>query len=152
MIPEKDTYVRIIFRNSMQAEGYVESWSDKRAVLRSDEGLSLLIIQDPVADIMLIKVFPETEESDETIETPPPFRSTEQVKRREEIDEDFEDVKRETEIDQYLKAKTLLELRKLQMEQDRKIISEQLKDHTPTHSQVKVQYELPGFFKKQGSK
>lgn len=146
MILEKGTYVRIIFRNSMRAEGYVESWSDKQAVLRSDEGLSLLIIQDPIADIMLIKVFPESKEAAPTNDLPTrPI--TEEIKRREEIDDDFEKVKREASIDQYLKAKTLLELRKLQMEQDRKIVSERLKDHTPNHSQVKVQYELPGFLK-----
>lgn len=147
MIPVKNQYVKVIFKNSIQAEGYVETWSENQVILRADEGLSLLIIQDPQADIMLVKVFPEPEEQTNVPEPQPVI--TEEVKRKEDIDQDFEEVKREAEIDQYLKAKTLLELRKLQMEQDRKIISEKLRDHTPSPSQVKVpKYELPGFFKK----
>jgi hypothetical protein len=140
MIPLKEQWVKVFFRNSMQAEGYVEFWSEEQAVLRADEGLSLLIIQDVKADIMAVKVYtyPDAKKPNEPKITD----------ERAPLDEEFEKVKRETQIDEYLKAKTLLELRKLQAEQDRKIISERLKDHTPT-SQVKVpKYELPGFLKK----
>lgn len=144
MIPSKDQWVKVFFRNSMQAEGYVEFWSEEQAVLRADEGLSLLIIQDVKADIMAVKVFTYSDPEPVEPESPnkPKFTDT------TPLDEEFEKVKRETQMEEYLKAKTLLELRKLQAEQDRKIISEKLKDHTPT-SQVKVpKYELPGFLKK----
>lgn len=143
MIPSKNQWVKVFFRNSTQAEGYVEFWSDEKAVLRADEGLSLLIIQDVKADIMLVKVYPDPK--------PEPKIPEKRIKFSQEIEEEFERVSQETQSDEYLKAKTLLELRKLQAEQDRKIISEKLKDHTPT--QVKVpKYELPGFLKKQSTK
>jgi hypothetical protein len=139
MIPLKEQWVKVFFRNSMQAEGYVEFWSEEQAVLRADEGLSLLIIQDVKADIMAVKVY--------TYPDPPPPKEP-KIAEKTPLDEEFEKVRREDKIDEYLKAKTLIELRKLQAEQDRKIISEKLREHTPT-SQVKVpKYELPGLFKK----
>lgn len=144
MIPLKDQWVKVFFRNSMQAEGYVEFWSEEQAVLRADEGLSLLIIQDVKADIMAVKVYPDPVPNEPKITDATPIE-------RKLIDEEFEKVKRETQMEEYLKAKTLIELRKLQAEQDRKIISEKLREHTPT--QVKVpKYELPGLFKKQSTK
>lgn len=151
MTPVKNQWVKVIFRNSAQAEGYVEFWSDTKAILRSDEGLSLLIIQDVTADIMAVKVYPE-----DAVHQPPgeePKVVVEEVQRKEELDVEFEKT-RETRMEEYLKAKTLIELRKLQAEQDRKIISEKLKDHVPsTMVASKVQkYELPGFLKKQSVK
>jgi len=145
MIPSKDQYVRIIFKNSTHAEGFVESWSGREAVLRSADGTSLLIIQDVAADIMAVKVYFDPPEKQSKIE--------EEIERKQEIEQDFEEVHKEPEIDQYAKARTLLELRKLQAEQDRKIVSEKLKDHTATQTNVTVpKYELPGFFKKQSAK
>ncbi len=149
MTPIKNQYVRVIFRNSSHVEGFVEQWSEQKALLRSSDGKSLLIIQDVCADIMAIKVYLEPQPEAQLVEP----KVTTEVQRKREIDDDFdaEVCKREENIDQYLRAKTLLELRKLQAEQDRKIIAGKLKDHMPT--QVRVpKYELPGFLKKQSAK
>lgn len=146
MIPQKDEYVRVIFRNSTQAEGIVQSWSEHEAILRSLDGASLLIIQDTSSDIMAVKVYLAAPD------TSTPDVLDKEIEHKEEIDSDFEEVKQEVGVDEYLRAKTLLELRRLQLEQDRKIISERLKDHTPSGNQMKVQYELPRFFKKQSFK
>jgi len=148
MIPVKDQYIKLFLRNGTHVEGYVEQWSDRQAILRSDDGLSYLVVQNVTEDVMLIKIFNEPESViDPEYKAPkePPFYP------RRDMTEEFERVRREPAIDEHLKAKTLLELRKLQIEQDRKIISERLKDHTPT--QIKVtNYELPRFFKKQSAK
>ncbi len=148
MIPTKDQYVKVIFKNSAQADGFVEKWTDKKAVLRSPDGKTVLIIQDVTADIMAVKVFLEPMPQASICE--PPIEDVDQEDDQptsDELEDDFEEVLRETKIEEYLKAKTLIELRRLQAEQDKKIISQKIKNHLPT--QVKVpSYELPRFFKK----
>lgn len=140
MIPTKDQYVKIIFKNSTQADGFVEEWSDQKAILRSQDGKSLLIIPDILTNVLAIKVY---------LESPQPahVKVEAALRKKEELNHSFENSKKENYDDGYLKAKTLLELRKLQAELDKKIVSEKLKDHT--FSQMKVpKYELPRFLKK----
>jgi len=59
----KDQLVKIMFRNGQHVEGIVDIW-DKDYVLRSEDGKSVLIIQDPEQDIMLIKVVLRNDEED----------------------------------------------------------------------------------------
>jgi len=148
MTPNKNQWVKVFFRNSFQAEGYVDFWSDELAILRSDEGLSLLIIQDVKADIMAVKISIAPQAV-----ALPAEKIIKEVQRKEEIDSSFEEARNEIQNEEYLRAKTLVELRKLQAEQDRKIISEKLKNHIPQMGASKVQkYELPGFLQKQSIK
>ena len=56
MKPVKGNQVHIFFRNGMQAEGIVESWSDGVSVLGTSDPTRKLIINKTSDDIMMIKI------------------------------------------------------------------------------------------------
>ena len=56
MIPVKGSRVKIFFRNGLIEEGFVESWSDEKSVIRSLNSSNLLVIQQTQSDVIAIKI------------------------------------------------------------------------------------------------
>lgn len=56
MTPQINQYVKCYLRNATTFEGLVEEWSDKQVVLKSSKNDDLLIIHNPIADIMLTTI------------------------------------------------------------------------------------------------
>jgi hypothetical protein len=56
MTPQAGNTVVIIFRNNIQIDGEVVSWSDNKAVLKSLSGSSFIVIQKPLEDILFYKI------------------------------------------------------------------------------------------------
>jgi len=139
-LPNIGQYIKCIFRNGVTSEGVVEEWNDKMAQLRSLDGKSILIITNPTADIMLIKIM--LEDTSDLDNAPAPVLE-------ETIQED-DDHKPAILINPYNVDynKNLVELRKEKAEQERRILTEKLREHIPTMGSGKVKYEQPGFYKK----
>lgn len=142
MIPQPGQRVKCIFRNGVVAEGLVEEWFNNTAKLRSLDDQSILIITNPTADIMLIKIMLDNHPnlSDNTLPT-----------ITESIEQAQSNKSSETlVVDPYNPdyTKSLVDLRKELAEQSRRIIAEKLKEHRPTIGGGKVKYEYPGSNKK----
>lgn len=125
---EVGQYVKIVFRNSTQAEGTVESWSDKESVLVSADQFSKFVIFNTQEDVMAVKI---------CFETP----IVEVKKKFEETVEEFKRVYAEPSDDEF-RNQNLAQLKILMNEQEKKIISEKIKSHTITNSRP-TQYGLP---------
>lgn len=132
--------VKIMFRNGTSVEGIIYRWEEDEYVLRSVDGESILYIQDPVQDIMAIKVIVSKQQEHST-NTKLPLN-----KMQDQIEEIAKNIIKEPN-DRDNKIRTLAELKIAQAEAERKIISEKLKDHHIGETR-KVAYGLPGFFKK----
>lgn len=155
MMPVVGQHVKCILRTGAMAEGIVEEWLDDVVQLRSLDGESVLIIPHPNDDIILIKivlsmvkidspVINEINDSADVIDS----RGVQIIegelnqKYQEAIALPIEDPKR---------VKTLAELRIMMAAQEKKIISEKVKNHHITET-PKVQYGQPRFLKKQSPK
>lgn len=127
MTPKINEQIKCIFRNGLVIKGIVEYW-DIYAKLKSLDGKSILIIQRPVDDIMLIEIMiePQTSQLQKIADVIPssPFNPEHNKK--------------------------LAELKKELIEQDKNIIANKLRNHSPS-TFTKVNYEQPRFSKKQGS-
>ena len=135
MTPKVNDYVRIFFRNGMQAEGNIIMWSSNRSSLALPDGKSTCIIMKTDEDIMMLQILNDISET--------------KIGLREhfnELEEQFENTV-ELPSDDDLRLKKLADLKKMMIEQEKKIISEQLKDHTISTVQ-RPQYGTPDIFKK----
>jgi hypothetical protein len=108
MNPEKGAVVRVYFKSGLFEDGTVESWSDNKTVLKSPSGTSLIIIQNTLQDVLLVKV--DVGESKPIIEVP--------------IDDELK--LEEPEPNQNLRVMKLAELRKQKGIEERKLAREQL--------------------------
>lgn len=135
MNPQINDYIKIIFRNGMQAEGHVVSWSETRSVLSLPDGKSTCIIMNCNEDIMMIQVLNNL--------TNTKIGLREHMTELEEKFEDAHDLPSNNEM----RLKKLAELKKMMIDQEKKIISEQLKDHTISTTQ-RPQYGNLDIFKK----
>lgn len=135
MIPQPGQHVKCLLRTSTIAEGIVESWTPECAVLKSLDGESLLILHRPNEDIVLTKVLLPPGKNEEEI----PIKAT--IPR--DLKPEFEQaVAEENSID--VRTKSLVELKQLQSQQERKILVGKLKEHHLGQTQ-EVNYEQPGF-------
>jgi len=140
MIPQKGHYVKIMFRNGTQAEGYVESWSDQQSVLKSSDNSNLFLIQKTVEDVMAIKIILEkAPESQIVLE-----------EKLEEYQQEFEQVYEQPSADD-LRIKNLAQLKCAMIEQERKITASKLRQHIVGGNERKNSYEH-GLFTKQSTK
>ena len=134
---EKGQYVKVVFKNSTQLEGVVESWTEKQAILRSVSGDSLMIIQNTSEDVMAIKIILDF--------TPP----TEVPKKLSIMEEKFEAV-RATPVSDPHRLQRLADLRKQANQAEKEIIANKLKDNRPEPRESK--YGFPNLTKKHSSK
>jgi hypothetical protein len=129
---EKEQRVKLLFKNGLSIEGFIDSWVEGNYILRSLDGESLLIIQSPDEDIMAVKVMlhmqPAIKENPEKTASQP----------------------EEPPSEQELRIRKLAELRLEAAAEERRIISSKLKDHHIGDVR-KVGYGLPGFLKKPSS-
>lgn len=138
--------VKVFFKNGVLIEGQVDTWTHKEAVLFNDQN-EMFIIQDTTADVLCVKVTKYVSDVKDTKQDSYPIPSNNDY---EEVDmgdlaQEVEEIKSKP-IDQ-LSLMRLAELKKLQSIEDRKAIENKLKSHTINTTQ-KVQYGIPGFFKK----
>lgn len=140
MIPE-NSRVKILLRNNTIAEGIVQEWGEI-VKLQSFNKQSYMIVLHPKEDIILVKVFSEdaTEEVDVVLEKQP----LENVKN--ELEQKFQQVV-DQPSDDPTRMESLVELRKLLVQQDRQILANKLKSHHIGQTR-KVEYGSPRFFAK----
>lgn len=55
MIPQPGNIVVLFFRNGVQLEGEVISWTDDKSVLKSPTGVSTIVVQKTLDDVMFYK-------------------------------------------------------------------------------------------------
>lgn len=55
MIPQPGNIVVVIFRTGIQIEGEVISWSDNKSILKSLAGVSTIVIQKTLEDVLFFK-------------------------------------------------------------------------------------------------
>lgn len=130
MILKPGQYIKILFRTGISVEGTVKQWDDDDCVILSADKKSFLFIPHAQDDIMVIQVVIDRPTTD----------IVENIKKY-----------KDNESDEDLKLKTLGELYKDKIEQDRKIVKDKLKDHNIENVR-RVEYGLPGFFSKPNSK
>lgn len=130
LTPSVGQYIKCLLSNNSLIEGYVESWTSVQVQLKSLDGKSILIINRPDDVISVIKIALDSAKKQENLT---------------DLDSQFKKAYDEPSGSD-LRTKKLAELRILQAEQDKKNVSDKLKDHTIGQIK-KVQYGYPGFIK-----
>jgi len=140
MTPQTGQHVKVILSNGVIAEGIVEEWHPNTVQLRSIDGESILIINKPTEDIMLIKIILEKpkEKAD--------FESVPSVEEANEFAAHFQEVADSTDPYDNAGVKTLAQLRIELNKQERRIIAEKLKEHRPGIGSKSISrtYNYPG--------
>jgi hypothetical protein len=126
--------IKILFRNNTSAEGIVEVWEDGDYILRSLDGKSILIIQDPVQDIMAIKVM--LDDSQEIIEMPEDIATQSTIPPPQPTIEIIE------ASNDDLRHKKLAELRIAAIAHEKMMVAEKLRSHHISTS-MPVKYTFP---------
>lgn len=129
---EPNQYIKIMFKNGISIEGIVISWEQDNFVLKSDREESFFIIQNPKDDIIAIKIMIKQKQIAPAIAPQIPINETNKLSEEE------------------LKIRKIADLRIALAQQEKEIISNKLKNDTINEVR-KVEYGLPGFFKKQSS-
>lgn len=129
--------VKVMFRNGASVEGIVDIW-DEDYVLRSIDGKSVLLIQDPVQDIMAVKIILEdasitNETNIETHGNVAKVKNTSQLRdnrqqQLKEISKRLQDDAVPTSME--LRAKKLAELRLAAIAEEKRMVAEKLSNHT----------------------
>lgn len=171
MKPEIGDTVKI-FINASVIEGKVHKWGRKIVLSSDDQKNSFMVITKP-EDIFMYKltkneiVEPVNPAVDDQIEMENvdtqhdlfiPNDSDEILEEDIKIPEwitaepkvEMEGVSKDSGEDLSLHGKTLAELHKLKIEEERKILAQRMKQ-AKLNPSLGVKYELPGFFKKQES-
>lgn len=151
MTPKNGQHVKCVLRTGAVVEGIVQEWANNKVQLRSVDGESVLIIPHPEEDIMIIKIIltmpkinlPTVDKMEDRTEI-----ETSQVLRSIEgsLEYKFQEAEK-LPSDDPLKMKTLAELRAALLAQEKKIISEKLRNHYISNTK-KAQYGYPGPNKK----
>ncbi len=127
MTPQKGQYVKLMFRNGAQAEGFVESWSDAQSVLKSDNG-SLFLVQRTAEDVMAVKIVMDFV----------PRVTLEQ--KLEEYQQQFDEELEKPSSDD-LRIKNLAQLKSAMIQQEKKITAAKLSSHDISSGNRKSSYE-----------
>lgn len=142
MIPNTNNIVKIHFKSGLQLTGKVEKWAESEAILISSDGECRIIIPHPSDDIVAILILPDRANIKQKI-----------VAKEEEkviLEKKLEETLKEPSGDN-LRVKKLAELRILLAEQDKKIITDKLKDHH-LPAPKEASYGYPRFYKKPSTK
>jgi hypothetical protein len=106
----------------MQTEGYVTSWSEAMSVVSMPDGKSSCLIMKTLDDVLSVQVFHDNSET--------------KVGLREHmsnLEEQFQATYEMPSADD-LRLKKLSDLKKLMVEQEKKIIKDKLVDHYATNN------------------
>lgn len=118
-------HVKVVFKNGTVIEGIVKEWVSNYVELQSLNDESIMIIAQPEEDIMLIKVLP-----DKPAKNPEVNESAEKEQIRQKLKEVEEPP--QTEEAAVLQQKNIAELRRMVVEQDKKMIQRKVRDHFPS--------------------
>lgn len=124
---KKGQYVKLVFRNSTQLEGLVETWENNMAVLASKDQKSKMIVLNVSSDVMAIKVALDEGSQPEQPQT----QSQLQKSKAEDLQDKFEEVKSAPSQDN-LRIKNLADLRTMIINEEKNIVREKLRSHYPT--------------------
>jgi hypothetical protein len=136
MTPKEGQHVKCILRTGAIAEGIVDEWFNNHVQLKSLDGESILIITHPAEDIMLIKIILEPKNQTEEI--------ADKIRAKSALEQKFEETRQGHDPNNADDRKTLAQLKIELVEQERKIVSEKLKDHTATQIPKITRYHYPG--------
>jgi hypothetical protein len=145
---DKDKHIKLVFKNGTVAEGIVQSWTKENATLQSIYDGSQIIVMHPEKDIQLIKVMPDNVE--QIVEEPvaPYEENADAVK--ENIREKVREIQAEAAAAMEdninpndLNSKSIEELRKMVILQDRQIIANKIRQHFPSGSVGKTNFVSP---------
>lgn len=128
---EKGQKIKCVLKTGMILEGKVESFSNTELVLLSLDEKNLFIIPNFSENVAVIKL----EISSENKINPP---------------QKIEMAEKPTNPYDLSRNKSLAELKIMADQQEREIISNRLRNHSPT-AQTRPQYQYPSFFKKRTS-
>lgn len=147
MKPNKNDIVKLFFKNGLQVEGRVETWS-KEIVLSSEDSKNYLVITRP-KEVIMYKVIkqelsdPVPTSVNQNLFHPVEIYETNNAEDHLSVDNNLDSSE--------LKIKSLAELRKFQLEEEKKAIANKLKQHHIGEVR-KVEYtshdQIPGFHKK----
>lgn len=142
----KGKQVKLLLQGGIVIEGFVKSWNANSVHLNSLDGKSTSIITHPDEDIRVIKVMHDIHVSssliDQALSNVPVKPSPNITELEQKLDEAY-NLPSEDE----LRIKTIAELKKELIKQEKEIIANKLRSHHVGEVR-KVQYEQPGFFKK----
>lgn len=123
-------YVKVILSNNILVEGMVLEYNDKYLKLQKNN--DIILIHNPEKNIIMTTIIFKQKHIPIT-----------------ELDNTFEKIYNEPS-ENNLRIKKLAELQSLKIEQEKRIITDKLKDHSI--GEVKgVKYGVPRFFKKQSA-
>jgi hypothetical protein len=128
---DQGIYVKVIFRNSIQAEGYVESWGNNEAVLLSADNRSRFVIFNIEQDVIGVKMCYEEQA----------LAAAEQ--EFEKIVEEFSEVQQQPSATENRLAQMAI-LKTRMNAQEKTIIADRLRSRKLTPIQP-PQYQLPRF-------
>ncbi len=135
MIPQVGQYVKVYFRNGMHAEGTVSTWSKEESVILMPDGKSSCLIMQTNEDVCSVQMFHDMSET--------------KIGLREHmsnLEEQFQDTYAAPSEDE-LRLKKLSDLKKLMVEQEKKIIKDKLVDHNISAVQKPTYETIPTFLK-----
>lgn len=135
MIPQVGQYVKVIFRNGMQAEGTVAAWSDDKSVVNLPDNKSVCLIMNTKEDVLMVQMVNDISETKIGLR-----------EHMEELENQFHETYKEPSVND-LRLKKLAELKQMMIEQEKKIVKEKVVDHSITTVQG-PKYGQPNFFKK----
>ena len=151
MKPEKNDFVKIFLKNGMQLEGNVAVWG-KEIILSPGDGVNFMVIKKP-KQIVMYKIEKQNVLKKDFLQNSATSVKNQEIYQvdakisSEEDTHDYESLDKSLE----LKSKSLAQLHKIKIEQEKEAVANKLKEHYISGPQ-KVNYELPGFLKKQSSK
>lgn len=124
-------HVKLLLNNNIIVEGVVQEWSTDSVKLLSLDKKSISIITHPNEDIRVIKIINDNI-----------------IKNNSELEKEIKETYEQPSND--LRLKSLVELKKELIRQEKEIVASKLNTHNI--GEVKeVKYEQPRFFKKQGA-
>lgn len=123
-------HIKVIFKNGSQVEGIVSSWSSTQVRLISEDEASMLIIMNISEDALAVKITLDNKKPEQKLQG---------------LQEQFQEVY-EQPSNNDLRLMSLAKLKTAMIEQEKKIVSEKIRDHTPSQIQ-RVEYGNP-FIKK----
>lgn len=133
MIDLKDKHIKVHFKNGISAEGIVVEWTDTRSVLKSLENEDLLIIHETSQNVMLIRIYMDE------IKVIPRINLNQKI-----VDDDMDE---KFIPDPKLHLMKLVELRKLQLQEEKAQVAKKLRKSFVPSGAVKEYYDYPNFAK-----
>jgi wyosine [tRNA(Phe)-imidazoG37] synthetase (radical SAM superfamily) len=119
MKPKTGQFVKLIFHNGVQMEGVVVSWSTAESVLKAVDGVNFLIVSQTAQDVMAYKIVMDH------------ISPKELPKKFDELVSQFREVYEQPSNDD-LRTKKLAQLKIAMIDQEKKIVAQSLKNHTPS--------------------